>query len=463
MTKRKIIDERFEIGGVIKQGGMATVYVGTDILTKQSVAIKLLKPGAIATDPDVAARFLREGEALRRLNHPNIVKVLATIEEDEQHYVVMDYISGGDLRDLIERHRMKNEPMPIKRVLEIALDLADALSRAHRLKIVHRDIKPANVLLGTNGSPYLTDFGVAFYGDLARVTRTGMTVGTLNYMSPESCAGEALDGRADIWSFGVMLYEMLTLRRPFEASDTADLLQSITRKTPESLAILRPDAPLALVSLVEGMLTKEPELRISSVRLIGVLLESVMSDPELTTGPPPNVAQEEITKIVPPVVRKKGVTNKIGGRETKIISDDSGAFPNDQEVKTQIIDSTAGDTKIVAQESRKVRLRVVMPDNVEAVYDHISPYLLIGRSAVSGGNVDIDMSPYDAGVLGVSRLHAQIAPDNEHGLVLKDLQSTNGTMLNDVPIAPNTPYPLQDGDYIKVGNLKIQVFIEHPE
>ena len=154
---------------------------------------------------------MREGEALRRLNHPNIVKVLATVDEDNQHYIVMEYVSGGSLADLLLR-----EPrLPVERVVSIGLELSDALSRAHHLHILHRDIKPANILLAEDGTPRLTDFGLARIGQLPRLTETRSILGTFYYLSPELLEGREVNERSDIWSFGVTLYEMLIGRLPF--------------------------------------------------------------------------------------------------------------------------------------------------------------------------------------------------------------------------------------------------------
>ncbi|MCP4593240.1 MAG: serine/threonine protein kinase, partial [bacterium] len=196
---------------LLGRGGMGDVYRGTDTQTGQIVAIKMLKPDIVANNPDIVARFVREGEALRQLKHPNIVEMVAAVEENGQHYLVIEYVAGGSLQDLLEQQGR----LPIERVLEISLDLADALTRAHRLGIIHRDLKPANVLLAEDSTPRLTDFGIAQVADSPRLTQTGMLIGTIDYLSPEACQGEPLDGRADIWAFGVMVYEMLTGQRPF--------------------------------------------------------------------------------------------------------------------------------------------------------------------------------------------------------------------------------------------------------
>ena len=255
----------------IGQGGMGAVYLGRDNSSGQSVAIKHLRPELVASDPEMVERFAREGEALRQLDHPNIVKVLATVEEKGQHFIVMDYVAGGSLRDLLD-----HEPrLPFDAVLSIGLEIADALARAHHLSIIHRDIKPANVLLAEDDTPRLTDFGIALMGDESRLTQAGALAGTYAYLCPEAWEGHALDGRADIWSFGVLLYEMLAGQHPFEAESLAATFAAILNREPAQLLELRPDIPDHLAGLVHGMLRKNPDLRISSVRLVGATLEAI--------------------------------------------------------------------------------------------------------------------------------------------------------------------------------------------
>jgi serine/threonine protein kinase/tetratricopeptide (TPR) repeat protein len=270
MSQTHTVGGRFQIQAHIGQGGMGDVYRGLDMQTGEPVAIKSLKPEIIQDNPELVQRFQREGEALRKLNHPNIVKMLAAVEDNEQHYLVMEYVSGGSLRDLLE----EQPQLPIQRVLEIALDLADALTRAHRLNIIHRDIKPANVLLAEDGTPRLTDFGVAQIGDRSHVTQSGSLIGTYAYMSPEACMSEELDARTDIWSFGVMLYEMLAGVRPFEGGQVAVVLTAILSKPAPDLTQYRADAPPALLGLVYAMLEKNREKRIGSARLVGAQLEA---------------------------------------------------------------------------------------------------------------------------------------------------------------------------------------------
>lgn len=273
MSQANFLAGRYEAHHLLGEGGMSSVYAGLDTVTEQRVAIKLLKQETTSSKV-LVERFIREGEALRRLNHPNIVKMLDAFVEDGKHYVIMELVTGGDLHELIKRQGR----MPLQRVLEIGLDLADALTRAHRLNIIHRDIKPANILIAEDGTPRLTDFGVARLSDSTDLTKTGTVVGTISYLSPEGCMGEVLDARGDIWSFGVVLYEMLTGRQPFsvEEANTVGLITAILTLNPPPIENFRSDVPPALKTLIWRMLEKDKNKRISSARMVGSVLEALL-------------------------------------------------------------------------------------------------------------------------------------------------------------------------------------------
>lgn len=268
----KQIGEFYRLGEHLGEGGMGVVYTGTDLRLQQPVAIKHLKPDV--TNAEMIERFKREGEALAELNHPNIVKMRQALEYDGQHYLVMDFVSGGDLRALIH----EQSKLDVQQVLNIAIDLADALTRAHRLDIIHRDLKPANVLIADDGTVRLTDFGVAQLGYKERVTTTEGIVGTLDYISPEVLNGEQFDKRADIWAFGVLLMEMLTGKRPFEGTSVAALVTSIINDPVPDLEELAPDAPIALLDLIYRMLDKDRDNRMRSVRAVGLELEDILHE-----------------------------------------------------------------------------------------------------------------------------------------------------------------------------------------
>jgi predicted ATPase len=260
---------------------MGIVYRGTDLRTGAAVAIKQLRLDVVSRAESIE-RFRREGEALERLNHPNIVRVLELARERETHYIVMEYIAGGSLENLLES---RASPLPIERVVNIALDLCDALTRVHRLEIIHRDLKPSNVLMADDGTPRLTDFGAAYMVGKERLTAAASIIGTTEYLSPEALGGEDIDARADIWAFGVILFEMLTLRRPFSENNLARTLHNITFSSPPDLELLRPDCPAALADLVYGMLVKDRNQRVPSARQVGAALDDVQNGHESRSDP----------------------------------------------------------------------------------------------------------------------------------------------------------------------------------
>lgn len=296
MNEALLIGGRFTALREIGRGGMGTVYEGTDTFSGAPVAIKILRPEVLTYAPDMFQRFIREGEALRLLNHPNIVQVLAVAHDRQPPAIVMDYVGGGTLETLLS----DTPQLPLTQVFQIGLGIADALARTHHLNIIHRDIKPSNILLSANGDPCLTDFGTALVGDGHKITATGIVMGTFAYLSPEACNGEALDARADIWSFGVVLYQMLAGRCPFDATlPLAGLLTAILTQTPPPLASLRPDAPPDLVALIERMLEKDRNQRLSSARLVGAALEAIKRQEPVQLGPVPLSDTAEVVLPIP--------------------------------------------------------------------------------------------------------------------------------------------------------------------
>jgi predicted ATPase len=293
MSTSQLIGSRFRIDDperdLLGRGGMGAVYRATDIHTGELVAVKVLdQTSEVWQTSEVFERFIREGEALRQLNHPNIVRMIAAVEEQGRHYLVMEYVPAGSLRDLLEATRPDRfsgnlSGLSIARAMEIALDLADALTRAHRLGILHRDLKPENVLLAADGTPRLADFGLAHLPTGSRLTQSGMLMGTVDYISPEACQGEVLDERSDIWSFGVMLFEMLAGCVPFSGDTFVARLNAILTQPVPDLAQLAPHLPDGLVDLVYRMLEKDRQQRIPSVRLVGAELEALLKGREPVT------------------------------------------------------------------------------------------------------------------------------------------------------------------------------------
>jgi non-specific serine/threonine protein kinase len=287
MSVQQTIAGRFAIENLdrdlLGRGGMGSVYRGSDLLNGVPVAVKVQEISAGSYDVEQMGRFVREGDVLRQLNHPNIVQLLATSEEDGRQYIIMEYVAGGTLEDLIDAQGR----LSIQQSVALALDIADALTRAHRLGIIHRDIKPSNVLLAEDGTPRLTDFGIAYLPESPRLTQTGVLVGTVDYLSPEACQGKPLDARADIWAFGVLLFNMLTGELPFQGDTLTSRLTAILTQPAPDLAQIVPEIPERLAALIKRMLEKDREVRIASVRMVGVELEAIQigrNSDDLGTG-----------------------------------------------------------------------------------------------------------------------------------------------------------------------------------
>ena len=242
----------YHIFDKLGEGGMGIVYKAEDTKLKRTVALKFLPP-ELTRDPEAKQRFIHEAQAASTLQHTNICTI-HDIDEDEdgQLFIVMDYYEGESLKEKTARG-----PIKLDKVLDIAIQVAGGLAKAHQKGIVHRDIKPENILITTDGIVKILDFGVAKLTNQSGITRTGSTIGTAAYMSPEQAQGLVVDHRADIWSLGVVLYEMLTGRLPFRDEYEAALLYSIVHEEYPGIPGLRSDIPPGVVSLIDKSLQKD--------------------------------------------------------------------------------------------------------------------------------------------------------------------------------------------------------------
>ena len=261
----------YRILGALGQGGMAKVYKGYQPLLDRYVAIKVLAP-RFATDEEFRARFQREAAAIARLRHPNIVQVYDFGIEGSIHYMVMEYIAGDTLKVHIRTARALGTQLPPQEILTVLQGMAAALDYAHGRELVHRDVKPANIMLRVeeNGgeddsfTPVLTDFGVAKILEGMQFTGTGMTIGTPDYMAPEQGGNEKITYSADLYSLGVILYEMLSGALPFTADTPVAVLMKHMSDEPPSIRMRVPDLPAALDQVLDRALAKKPEDRYPS-------------------------------------------------------------------------------------------------------------------------------------------------------------------------------------------------------
>ena len=241
------------------EGGMGVVYKAEDLKLGRVVALKFLPP-EWTRDAAARARFFHEAQAAAALNHPNICTIFEIDEADRQIFIAMERVEGESLRDVIAR-----APMKIGEVLDVSVRIAEGLAAAHAKGIVHRDIKPGNVMLTSGGRPKIMDFGLAKSVGQTKLTRVGTTTGTVAYMSPEQSRGEDVDHRTDIWSFGAMLYEMLTGRRPFRGDRDQTVIHSILNDEPDPITGLRTGVPIELERIVRKAMAKRADERYQHV------------------------------------------------------------------------------------------------------------------------------------------------------------------------------------------------------
>ncbi len=242
-------------------GGMGEVWRAEDTRLLREVAIKILSE-RIANDPEWKARFLREARTIAQMNHPNIATIYSIEQEAEKLFIVMELVEGESLGTVLAKG-----PLQPKEAVIIFKQVAEALAEAHEKGVVHRDVKPDNIIVGKRGVKVL-DFGIAKQvvstGDAPTLTQAGLIVGTPFYMSPEQALGRPVDTRSDLFSLGVVLYEALTGKRPFEGESVTETMMNIIMQEPPDLGAVAPAAPASLVEVVNRALQKKPERRFGS-------------------------------------------------------------------------------------------------------------------------------------------------------------------------------------------------------
>jgi serine/threonine-protein kinase len=281
----------YEILSALGAGGMGEVYRARDPRLDREVALKVL-PSAFADDRDLIARFDREARAASALNHPNIITIYESGQADGVSYIAMELVDGWTLAEMLARG-----PLEPARVLEVGAQIADGLAKAHAAGIVHRDLKPANVMVSRDGFVKLLDFGIARRAPLtedgkavvpvSRATEPGTVFGTVGYMSPEQATGRTVDFRSDQFSFGAILYEMVTGRRAFERASPVETLLAILKEEPEPASAIRPSTPPRLSSLISRCLAKDPVDRYASTPDIARDLKALGGLPFTPSGPAP--------------------------------------------------------------------------------------------------------------------------------------------------------------------------------
>jgi tRNA A-37 threonylcarbamoyl transferase component Bud32 len=294
------IAERYELEEVVGHGGMSTVYKAHDSLLERNVALKVLHQ-QYNEDEDFVERFKREARSVAQLQHPNIVTVIDRGEEAGRQYIVFEFIDGENLKELVVRKGR----LDLRAALEIALEVARGLAFAHDHGLVHRDVKPQNVLLNGDGGAKVTDFGIARTLDVDHsVTQTGTILGTSNYIAPEQASGRPVDAHTDVYSLGVVLYEMLTGELPFPGeSFVAVAMKHIQEPAPNVLDV-RGDLPLRVAEMIDRALEKDPEDRFPTMDAFAAEIEANLA--ELDRG-----EDSAVTMVVPAAQRlRQGLPRK---------------------------------------------------------------------------------------------------------------------------------------------------------
>jgi TolB-like protein/tRNA A-37 threonylcarbamoyl transferase component Bud32 len=257
-------------------GGMGVVYKAEDIRLKRTVALKFLPP-ELTRDEDAKTRFVHEAQAASALQHNNICTIHEIDEtQDGQVFIAMDCYEGETLKQKIARG-----PLPVEDAINFASQVARGLARAHAAGVIHRDIKPANIIVTSDGTVKILDFGLAKLEGRTKVTKTGMTVGTVAYMSPEQAKGEGVDQRTDVWSLGVILYEMLTGKTPFRGEVEPAIVYSILNEDPKPVTSLRSEVPMTLEGVVERALAKDTAKRYQTIDEMVAALDTVAEESRL--------------------------------------------------------------------------------------------------------------------------------------------------------------------------------------
>jgi serine/threonine-protein kinase len=267
-----LLNGRYRLDAQVGTGGMSTVYRAFDQTLERPVAIKLMHR-EIATDSDQLERFRREARAVAQLSHPHVVTVIDAGEDDGRPYIVLEYVEGETLKERIRR----NERLPVSEAVAYAVEVARALGAAHARHIVHRDVKPQNVLIDEEGSAKVTDFGIARSLDEEGLTADGRVLGTTDYVSPEQAVGQPVTGQSDIYSLGIVLFEMLTGDVPFKGANQVTVAMRHVREELPDVQVRRPEVSTALATVVDRATDKDLSRRYRTASELISDLEDVLS------------------------------------------------------------------------------------------------------------------------------------------------------------------------------------------
>ncbi len=278
-----IILAGYRIEAQLGRGGMGVVYRAVHERLGRTAALKVLSP-ELAQDEEYRVRFVRESQLAASLEHPNVLPVYDAGETEDVLYLAMRYVDGSDLREVL---RQEGSLTP-ERTLELIAQVASALDAAHEAGLVHRDVKPANILIDRTGRVFLSDFGVAKRTGGTQLTRTGSFLGSVDYCSPEQIEGKSLDGRADVYALGCVLYQCLTGQPPYERETEVAVIHAHLSEPAPAVTTVRPDLPRSLDGVVVTAMAKHPEVRFQTAGAIAGALRAALDTDTVAAGEPPS-------------------------------------------------------------------------------------------------------------------------------------------------------------------------------
>lgn len=328
LSKGQKINDRYEIIKMIGEGGMANVYLANDNILERKVAIKVLR-GDLSNDEKFIRRFKREALSVSNLSHPNIVEVYDVGEEDGNYYIVMEYIEGKTLKQLLQ----KRGALTLPEVIDIMSQLTDGLSHAHEAYIIHRDIKPQNIMIEDNGLVKITDFGIAMALNSTQLTQTNSVMGSVHYLPPEQANGKGSTIKSDIYSLGILMYELLAGSVPFKGDTAVEIALKHMKEKMPSIRKQNPTIPQSVENIVLKATAKNPKNRYDSVREMHNDLQTAMekdNEKRLVYEYPENDLEE--TKVIAPIAKesKKTIVDK------PLDQEEDSTTPNEKNEKNKL-------------------------------------------------------------------------------------------------------------------------------